>query len=94
MMGALAGLLIAPSTLVYPDMGAQMLVRAFAAMTLGGFGSLGGAVTGGLMLGVVENLMGGYLSSSLVEIAAYLVIIVVLIFRPQGLLGEWKLSRV
>jgi branched-chain amino acid transport system permease protein len=94
MMGALAGLLIAPSTLVYPDMGAQMLVRAFAAMTLGGFGSLGGAVTGGLMLGVVENLTGGYLSSSLVEIAAYLVIIVVLIFRPQGLLGEWKLSRV
>jgi branched-chain amino acid transport system permease protein len=94
MMGALAGLLIAPSTLVYPDMGAHMLVRAFAAMTLGGFGSLGGAVIGGLVLGVIENLMGGYLSSSLVEIAAYLVIVVVLLSRPQGLLGEWKLSRV
>jgi branched-chain amino acid transport system permease protein len=94
LMGALAGLLIAPSTLVYPDMGAHMLVRAFAAMTLGGFGSLGGAVVGGLVLGVIENLMGGYLSSSLVDIAAYLVIVVVLLSRPQGLLGEWKLSRV
>lgn len=94
LMGALAGLLIAPSTLVYPDMGGHMLVRAFAAMTLGGFGSLGGAVAGGIALGVIENLMGGYLSSSLVEIAAYLVIIVVLLLRPQGLLGEWRVSRV
>jgi branched-chain amino acid transport system permease protein len=93
-MGALAGVLIAPSTLVYPDMGATMLIRAFAAMTLGGFGSLGGAVVGGLILGVIENLVGGYLSSALVEIAAYLVIIIVLLLRPQGLLGEWRVSRV
>ena len=87
LMGALAGLLIAPSTLIYPDMGSQMLIRAFAAMTLGGFGSLEGAVVGGLAVGVIENLMGGYLSSSLVEIASYLVIVVVLLLRPQGLFG-------
>lgn len=94
LIGALAGILIAPTTLVYPDMGGHMLIRAFAAMTLGGFGSLPGAVLGGLMLGVLENLMGAYISSALVEIAAYLVIIAVLLIRPQGLLGEWRLARV
>ncbi len=94
LMGALAGILIAPTTLVYPDMGGLMLIRAFAAMTLGGFGSLPGAVLGGLTLGVLENLMGAYVSSALVEITAYLVIIIVLLIRPQGLLGEWRASRV
>lgn len=93
LLGALAGILIAPSTLVYPDMGGHMLIRAFAAMTLGGFGSLPGAVVGGISLGVLENLMGGYVSSASVEIAAYLVIIIVLLVRPQGLLGEWRPGR-
>lgn len=93
-MGALAGVLIAPSTLVYPDMGAGMLIHAFAAMTLGGFGSLPGAVMGGLALGVLENLTGGYVSSAAVDITAYLVIILVLLLRPQGLLGEGRAARV
>lgn len=92
-LGAIAGILIAPSTLVYPDMGAHMLIQAFAAMTLGGFGSLPGAVLGALTLGVMENLIGGYISSSLVEITAYLTIIAVLIVRPQGILGEWRQGR-
>lgn len=93
LMGAVAGILISPNTLVYPDMGGHMLIRAFAAMTLGGFGSLPGAVAGALTLGVLENLIGGYISSSLVEITAYLVIIVVLIVRPQGIMGEWRQGR-
>lgn len=92
-MGAVAGILIAPSTLVYPDMGGHMLIRGFAAMTLGGFGSLNGAIVGGLVLGVLENLVGGFVSSAMVEITAYLVIIVVLVARPQGLLGEWRQGR-
>ncbi len=90
LMGAVAGILIAPNTLVYPDMGGHMLIRAFAAMCLGGFGSFPGAVLGGVTLGVLENLVGGYISSSLVEITAYLVIVTVLVLRPQGLLGEGK----
>jgi branched-chain amino acid transport system permease protein len=90
LMGAAAGILIAPNTLVYPDMGGNMLIRAFAAMCLGGFGSFPGAVLGGLALGVIENLVGGFVSSSLVEITAYLVIVVVLVIRPQGILGEWR----
>ena len=93
-IGALAGILIAPMTLVYPDMGGHVLIRAFAAMTLGGFGSLPGAVIGGLVLGISENLMGVYISSALVEIAAYLIIIVVLLVRPEGLFGAWKPSHV
>jgi len=93
-MGAVAGILIAPSTLVYPDMGGTMLIRAFAAMCLGGFGSLPGAIVGGLALGILENLVGGYVSSSLVEITAYLVIVIVLVVRPQGIFGEWRQSRV
>ena len=93
MLGAMAGILIAPTTLVYPDMGGHVLIRAFAAMTLGGFGSLPGAVIGSMSLGVFENLLGGYVSSALVEIAAYLVIIAVLIVRPQGIMGEWRQGR-
>jgi branched-chain amino acid transport system permease protein len=92
-MGALAGILIAPNILVYPDMGGNMLVRGFAAMTLGGFGSLPGAVVGGVTLGVLENLAGGYVSSALVDITAYVLIIIVLLIRPQGLLGNWRRDR-
>lgn len=92
-MGAAAGILIAPTTLVYPDMGGHILIRAFAAMTLGGFGSLPGAVIGAMTLGVLENLVGGYVSSAMVEITAYLIIILVLIIRPQGIMGEWRQGR-
>jgi branched-chain amino acid transport system permease protein len=93
LMGAAAGILIAPTTLVYPDMGASMLMHAFAAMTLGGFGSLPGAVLGGVTLGIVQNLFGGFVSSSLIDVTDYLVIIAVLIVRPQGLLGGWGMQR-
>jgi branched-chain amino acid transport system permease protein len=93
LMGAAAGILIAPNTLVYPDMGGHMLIRAFAAMCLGGFGSFPGAVLGGITLGIIENLVGGFVSSSLVEITAYLVIVVVLVLRPQGILGERRPDR-
>ena len=93
LMGAAAGILIAPNTLVYPEMGGHMLISAFAAMCLGGFGSFPGAVLGGVVLGVGENLVGGFISSSLVEITSYVVICVVLVLRPQGILGEWGASR-
>lgn len=93
MLGAVAGILIAPNTLVYPDMGGHMLIRAFAAMCLGGFGSFPGAVLGGVSLGIIENLIGGFVSSSLVEITPYIAIVLVLVMRPQGLLGEWRPAR-
>jgi branched-chain amino acid transport system permease protein len=93
-LGAVAGLLVAPITLLYPDMGGQVLIRAFAAMTLGGFGHLGGAVIGGLAIGIMEQLAGGYISTALIDIFALLVVIVVLIARPAGLFGRREIVRV
>lgn len=93
-MGALGGALLAPITLLYPDMGVSLLIRGFAAMALGGFGSLWGAVIGGVLLGVIEQLTGAYIDTALLDITAYLVIIVVLVARPTGLLGRPIVVRV
>jgi branched-chain amino acid transport system permease protein len=87
-MGAMAGILIAPISLLHPDLGASFLIRGFAAMTLGGFGSLGGAVLGGILLGVAEQVFGAYINTALIDITAYLVIVAVLIVRPAGLFGK------
>ena len=63
-------------------------------MTLGGFGSLWGAVVGGLLIGVAEQLFGFYINSALQDITAYLVIIAVLVIRPAGLFGKTLTVRV
>ena len=85
---AAVGVLLAPITLLHPGLGAGFLIKGFAAMTLGGFGSFGGAVAGGLLLGLAEQLVGGYVSTKLIDITAYLVIILVLALRPNGLFGR------
>jgi len=87
-LAALGGVLLAPITLLYPDMGVWVLVRGFAAMTLGGFGTLHGAVLGGLILGVVELVLGAYVSTAFIDISAYVVVIAVLLLRPDGLFGR------
>ena len=87
-MGAMGGILIAPISLLHPDLGATFLIRGFAAMTLGGFGSLGGAVVGGLLLGVSEQYFGAYINTALIDITAYLIIVGVLVVRPAGLFGK------
>ena len=86
-LGTAAGALLALNTSLTPDMGAWTLVRGFAAMTLGGFGSLYGAVVGGLLLGIMEKLLGFYLSTAFIDISAYVVTIAVLLLRPRGLFG-------
>jgi branched-chain amino acid transport system permease protein len=93
-MGAIGGILIAPITLLHPDMGAQLLMRGFAAMTLGGFGSLGGAVVGGILMALIEQIAGAYGSTAIIDISAYIVIIIVLIIRPAGLFGRLETIRV
>ena len=87
-LGAVGGVLVAPVTLLHPGLGAIFLIKGFAAMTLGGFGSLGGVVAGGLLLGLAEQWVGGYVSTKLIDITAYLVIILVLALRPNGLFGR------
>jgi branched-chain amino acid transport system permease protein len=69
-------------------------VRGFAAMTLGGFGSLHGAVLGGLILGVMELVLGAYASTAFIDISAYVVVIAVLLLRPDGLFGRQVVVRV
>ena len=93
-MGALGGILIAPISLLHPDLGASFLIRGFAAMALGGFGSLGGAVVGALLLGLAELLFGFYINTALIDITAYLVIVGVLVIRPAGLFGKTVTVRV
>jgi branched-chain amino acid transport system permease protein len=93
-MGAIGGILIAPISLLHPDLGASFLIRGFAAMTLGGFGSLWGAVVGGLVLGLSEQYLGAYVSTALIDITAYLDIIIVLVIRPAGLFGRQIAVRV
>lgn len=93
-LGAVAGVLLALITPLTPDIGVWTLVRGFAAMTLGGFGSLYGAVIGGLLLGIMEKLLGFYVSTAFIDITAFLVTIVVLLVRPQGLFGQHATLRV
>jgi branched-chain amino acid transport system permease protein len=89
-----AAALMAPLTLIYPDVGAVLLVKAFASAVLGGFGSLPGAVLGGFSVGIIENLAGGYIHTSFQEVSAFVVIMVVLILRPTGLLGPRGVRRI
>src|SRR5204862_3622409 len=72
-----AAALMAPLTLIYPDVGTTLLVKAFAAAVLGGLGSLPGAVLGGFTIGVIENLAGGYVHTSFQEVSAFVVIMLV-----------------
>ena len=70
------------------DSGVTTGNKTFAATVLGGIGELRGAVLGGLLIGIVETFTAGYISSSIRDIAAFVVLVIVLIFRPCGLLGK------
>jgi len=93
-LGAAGGVLLALIVPLTPDIGVWTLVRGFAAMTLGGFGSLHGAVIGGLLLGVMEKVLGFYVSTVFIDITAYLVTILVLLIRPEGLFGQHASLRI
>jgi len=90
---AIAGIFLAPITLV--DISLWLVtLKALAAIVLGGFGSIPGAILGGLLIGLVEQYAGVYLPHGFKDIAAYLVLILVLILRPRGILGEAHGRRV
>ena len=86
-VAAIAGLLLAPITFVHANMGFIGL-KAFPAAVVGGFGSLPGAIVGGLIIGVVESLAGFYLPEGFKDIAAYVVVLLMLMVKPNGLFGE------
>ena len=85
-VAAIAGLLLAPITFVHANMGFIGL-KAFPAAVVGGFGSLPGAIVGGLIIGIVESLSGFYLPEGFKDIAAYVVVLVMLVVKPNGLFG-------
>jgi branched-chain amino acid transport system permease protein len=95
--GAVAGMMVAPVLTLEPNLMGGVQIYAFAAATLGGFTSPGGAVLGGFIVGVVENLVGTYVSFIGTELkftVALAMIIVVLLVKPTGLFGSTVVKRV
>ncbi len=92
-LGALAGILITPITSMSYDAGLMLGLKGFAAAILGGYGSVLGAVTGGLMLGVLEALGAGYISSASKDAFAFLILLFILFARPSGLFGQTGVRR-
>ena len=92
-VAAVAGILLAPITFVHVNMGFIGL-KAFPAAVIGGFESLPGAIIGGLIIGIVESLAGFYLPEGFKDIAAYVVVLAMLMVKPNGLFGEKIRKRV
>jgi len=86
-VAAVAGLLLAPITFVHANMGFIGL-KAFPAAVVGGFGSLPGAIVGGLIIGIVESLAGFYAPAGVKDVAPYVVVLIMLMVKPNGLFGE------
>ncbi len=92
-VGAVAGVLIAPVTFLSTKMG-LIVISGFTAAVLGGFGSMPGAVLGGMLLGVIENLAPLYLPSGIRYAVPFLLLIAILVVRPAGLLGRVQVRKV
>ena len=92
-VAAFAGILLAPATFVHSNMG-YIGLKAFPAAVVGGFGSVPGSIVGGLIIGVVEALAGFYLAEGFKDVAAYVVVLVVLIVWPSGIFGETTRKKV
>ena len=92
-VAAIAGLLLAPITFVHANMGFVGL-KAFPAAVVGGFGSLPGAIVGGLVIGLVESLAGFYAAEGWKDIAPYVVVLVMLWVKPSGIFGDTLRKKV
>ena len=92
-IGAVAGIVVTPIALMEYDRGAMLAVKGFGAVILGGLGSFPGAILGGLILGTIESLGAGLLSSGYKDAYALIVLLAVLFFRPSGLLGSVEVSK-
>ena len=93
-LGAIAGVVSAPITLTSYDVGIMVGLKGFVAATLGGLGSGMGAVVGGLILGLMEALAAGYISSAYKDAVPFVLIILILFFMPRGLFGARITERV
>ncbi|MED4353187.1 branched-chain amino acid ABC transporter permease [Schinkia azotoformans] len=92
-LGAIAGLAIAPILFPAYDMGSMLGIKGFSATILGGLGSAPGAVIGGLILGLMESFGAGYISSGLKDAIVFGVILIILLIRPYGIMGEKNIGK-
>ena len=92
-LAGVAGLLLAPVTGISPSFGFALMLSGFAAIVVGGVGSPVGAIVGGLVVGVTELLVGGYIGSSSQRAVAFVILVVILMFRPTGLFGESRMVK-
>jgi branched-chain amino acid transport system permease protein len=88
LLGGVAGILVAPILFVSIQMGSTIALKAFAATIIGGFGDVAGAIIGGLALGIIETFGAAYISVPFKDGFAFFVLILFLVFRPQGIFGE------
>ncbi len=93
-LGAIAGIIITPVTTTSYDSGLMVGLKGFSAAILGGYGRFSGAILGGLILGVLESLSAGYVSSAYKDALAFIILLAVLFIRPTGLLGRGESERV
>lgn len=94
LLGAVAGVAAAPITTTAYDIGPMLGMKGFVAATLGGLGSAGGAVVGGLIVGLLEALMAGYVSSAYKDAVPFVLIVFILLVMPHGLFGARTTERV
>jgi branched-chain amino acid transport system permease protein len=92
-IGGVAGVLIAPIIYLDPNLG-FIGVKAFAGAILGGFGSIPGAIVGGMLLGVIENLSGYFFNAGIKQVSTYILLILVLVVRPSGFFGAAPIRKV
>ena len=93
-LGALAGILVTPITSMSYDAGLMLGLKGFSAGILGGYGSVPGAVVGGLLLGIIESLGAGLISSAYKDAIAFLLLLAILFIKPAGLFGNIHVKRV
>jgi len=93
-IGAVAGITVTPISLMEYDRGAMLAVKGFGAAILGGLGSFPGAILGGLIMGSIESFGAGLISSGYKDAFALIVLLIVLFFRPSGILGSIEISKI
>jgi len=87
-LAGLAGAVAAPLYIISPIVGMPILLKSFACVVLGGFGKILGAVIGALIIGVLEGITGGFFHQYIVDISTFLIIVLVLLIRPEGIFGR------
>jgi branched-chain amino acid transport system permease protein len=93
-LAAAAGALVGPIFLVYPTMGLTPVLKSFVVVILGGMGNVPGAILGGYLIGITENIATGFISPAYKDAIAFIILIVVLIIKPSGIFGHYIAEKV